>query len=388
MTIDIQQVQPGDLITASFFNDLIEQLVALDSRLAKLEGGTVSAGVVISALDKTVVHIDENITITGQNFGFSLGATRVRFDGLAPVAFGAESSDTTLVCRVPPMPTLPPGGGPVTLSVTNLTLSGLGATASRTITVLPVSVPQAGNIDIQLEDVSPDILTADAPNEFRFTVQSDALLPALVTFAPKVTVGGQPVSWATAVLDKDKNPLGQNRLSLAPGQQQVIWVRVSIPANTNGTQFTLLMEGVAAGLPTASAGLPPMTVGQGGDPDPTFTLAPNASPALFGSTITSSVAPAFAEISVEAMFTKAGTYDLKLVPVGSTTGWAAELVTPANTSTITITDANLIDGSESRVVQFRVQPSIGASDPGQLRLSVQRQGASRSRTFTFDLNVA
>jgi hypothetical protein len=391
--IDIQQVQPGDLITASFFNQLIEELAALETRLMKVEGMATSSsvGVVITGVDKAVVHVGESIAITGQSFGFSVGAAKVRFDGLAPASFGA-SNDTKLVCTVPAMPGLPPGGTQVTLSVTNLTLVGPGATATRQITVLPAVVPQQGNLDIVLEDVSPDPLTANAPNEFRFAVQSDALLPTTATFAPKVLVNGQPVGWATTVLDANKVALAENRASLQPNETKTVIVRVVIPQNTNGQVFTLVMEASAPGLPIASAGLAPMTVGVNADPDPTFTMAPNASPALVGSTITSSVAAQFTEISVDLLFHKIGKYEVTLLPLAGTTGWAAGIVIPAppqggGKPAIDIVAKNLEgDGEEKRTIQFRVHPTTGASDPGQLRLTVKSTTETRERSLTFDLD--
>lgn len=390
MTIEIPQVQPGDLITASFFNGLIEQLTALEARLAKLEGVPTSAGVVISALDKTVMHVGDQLTITGQNFGFSLGAHRVRFNGVAPTSFGAGSSDSVLVCQVPPIPALPSGGGQVTLTVTNVTLTGSVATAVRTITVLPAQIPQAGNIDILLQDVTPDPLTAGVDNHFEFLVSSDATLPALVTLAAHVTVAGQPVSWAIALLNAGHNPLANNQLTLAPSEEQTVFVRVPIPAGANGTVMNLVVEGSAPGLSPASAGLPPMTVGQGGDPDPTFTLSPSPSPAVSGSSITAPAGQQFTPVSVEAHFTVAGQYGVALTQLAGTTGWTTTLVEPpAGTPTVTITQDDLgAAGSEPRTLRFRVRPNAGASDPGQLRLTVQRQGESRSRSFTFDLNVA
>ena len=395
MTIDIQHVQPGDLITASFFNGLIDnlldELTALDKRLATLEGATSTVSVVISDVDNNQVHVGDDLTITGKNFGFSIGAHRVRFNGVPPTGFGAASSDTVLICEVPPIPGLPPTGGPVTVTVTNVALPAEGATASRTITVLPAQVNQAGNIDVLLTDVTPDILTADADNLFQFELSSAATLPAVVTLASKVMVAGNAVAWPIALLGSDHKPIPSNQVTLASGAKQTVVVRVSIPKGTNGTAFTLDVQGTAPGLPTASAGLSPMTVGQGGDPDPTFTLALKPlGNVVSGSTITVA-SGMFATVSVDVEITAPGTYNVTLGAVPGTSGWTVALADalPGGKFTVKKTDIPA-GGTLSKVLKINVGPTAGASDPGQLRLTVQRQEDpnNRRRSSTFDLNVA
>lgn len=393
MTIDIQHVQPGDLITASFFNGLIEELAALDTRLARLEGATTSNAVVITALDSSIVHVGDTLVISGQNFGFSLGAHRVRFNGVSPTAFLPGSSDTVLKVQVPPIPGLPPNGSQVTLTVNNVALEGPGAAASRTITVLPAQVPQAGNIDILFEDVTPDPLTAGTTNDFRFRLSSDATLPAVVSLATRIAIAGQPASWPMTALDVSNAPLESASVTLAPGQELPIVVRVAIPAQANGTVFNLTVEGAAPGLALASAGLPPMTVGQHADPDPTFTMSPTPSSGqsgtVAGSKITSPVAAQFTPVSVESQFSVPGSYAVVLETLPGTTGWNAAMNDPAPGSPpFEITQSDLNAGGK-RTLRFRVHPtSAAATSHGQLRLTVQRQGESRVRSYTFELNPA
>jgi IPT/TIG domain len=382
MTVQIPQVRPGDLITASLFNDLIEQLTALDARVTELEGapGTPAGTVVISALDKTTVRVGEDLTITGQNFGFALGAHRVRFNGISPTAFRSGSSDSVLICQVPPIPGLPKAGMPVTLTVTNVTFSGPGATATRTITVRPPEIGQAGNLDLVFVDASPDPVTAGVDNEFEFRLESDATLPTTVTITPQITVGASPAGWATAILDENRDELASGRQPIAPGEAKTIFVRVAIPANANGTACSLLVQGTAAGLEPASPGAMALTVGQNADPDATFQLsaATTRLSAASGATVT---------VPVEGDFTVIGEYAVTLAPVAGTTGWQTVLINPpAASPRIPITQADL-DAGGSKTIQFRVRPGAGATDPGQARLTVQRSGASRQRSITFDLEV-
>jgi hypothetical protein len=384
MAVQIPQVEPGDLITASTFNDLIEQLVSLDARVTALEGApsTPTGTVVISSLDRTTVHEGEDITITGHNFGFTLGAHRVRFNGIAPPVFGPGSSDSVLVCRVPSLPGLPAGGLPVNLTVTNVTLSGAGASDSRTITVLPAQVGQAGNIDLVFEGAATDPVTAGIDNDFEFKLSSDATLATTVTITAQVTVGGSPApaGWATTIRDEHGDELPGGRQPLASGEKnKKVFVRLTIPANTNGEDFDLVVRGTAPGLDAASPGALSLTVGENADPDSTFALS--------AATTIGAPTGQFVTTVVEGDFTVTGTYDVALAAVGGTAKWRTVLLNPPDSDPqIDLTQADL-DAGGQKTLEFRVRPDAGASNPGQARLTVQRQGADKQRSITFDLNV-
>jgi hypothetical protein len=102
---DIPLVNPGDLITADFCNELIGTLIALDARVTKLEKGTVvtpgGAPVIEHRNPSGIVRVGDLLTLTGRNFS-PLSRTRVRI-GTAPAitAFTGDSTDTRLTFGVP-----------------------------------------------------------------------------------------------------------------------------------------------------------------------------------------------------------------------------------------------------------------------------------------------
>jgi hypothetical protein len=388
MAITIQPVQPGDLITASFFNEeLIKHIEDLDARVAALEEGvegsppTAPGAVFISAVTPAPVREGEDLVIVGGNFGFSIGAHRVRFDGIQPPAFRAGSNDNVLICQVPELPVDPPDtGAAVTLTVNNAT-----STATRTITVLPVEVTQAGNVDMDFRGASPDPLTAGVPNEFEFRLDSDAPLPATLTITPTVTTpAGGPLGWATAVLDDAHAVIADRRVTVVQGTPETIFVRVDIPGGTNGTAFRLPVAAEGGGI-SSSAGVLEFTVGQNADPDTDIMLSPSTG--VTGATI-SATTGTFKTVHVEADFAADGDYNVSLTPMGGLTNWTTAMLSPTSDNPVISIDADdrAPDGIADRTIQFRVRPNSGATD-GQLRLTVQRTGATKSRSFTFDMDV-
>jgi IPT/TIG domain len=387
MPIDIQTVQPGDLITSAFFNELIEQLETLDARVTALEGapgpGDGTGNVVITAMSPSPAREGEDLTIVGANFGFSIGAHRVRFNGVQPPLFRSGSGDSVLICEVPELPGLADTGSPVTLTVSNAI-----STVTRVITVLPAVPAPLGNIDTLFDGATPDPLTAGMDNEFAFKLSSDASVADTLVVTPRVEVGGADAGWATAVLDSSHAEIATQQITLAPAEEKAFFVRVTIPSGTNGTDFVLTVDSVGTHFESSSGDLE-VTVGQSADPDPTITLSPSASPNVSGSTITAAL-DEIVQVNVEATFSVVGTYDVSLTKLTGTTNWTTPLINPPAGNPVIIIDADDLAAvtPAPRTIQFRVRPNAGASDPGQLRLVVQRQGETRSRTRTFDLNVS
>jgi hypothetical protein len=384
MALDIQQVQPGDLVTASFFNELIALIEQLDARVTVLEEGELPGGAVaITAVSPQPVRVGQDLTIVGANFGFSAGAHRVRFNGVQPSAFRPGSRDDVLICLVPSVPGLQETGTPVTLTVSNAT-----STAARVVTLLPPVVAPVGNVDVTFEGATPDPLTANANNEFEFTLHSDASLPVSLVLTPTVrTPAGAALAWPTAILDAGRAEIGDRQVTVAPGQSVTVFARVAIPASTNGTQFLLRVDAAGAGIEASSGDLD-HTVGQTGDPDPAIVkLSPSASEGLSGSEISAPVGT-IREIAVECDLAMIGTYTVTLASLGGATNWTIVLAAPGAADPRFIVDEDDLgpDGIADRAVRFRVRPNAGATG-GQLRLTVQRAGVAMSRSYTFDMRV-
>jgi IPT/TIG domain len=379
-------VQPGDLITASFMNSVLAELTSLDGRVSKLEaGGTIATGAIsITSVLPQPVQAGQDVTIVGTNLGFLEGAYSYTFNGVATPAIRPGSNDTTLTCQVPFLSGLAPNGSQVTLSMYNGTSS---TTASTTIVVVPAPVVVQGSIDTVFDSVTPDPLTAGATTNFTFHLQSRASAAVTLDLAPAVVAAGGTSFPTPSLLNAAGQPLAGNSITLNPADLQSFIVQLDIPAGTNNTSFTLTVTGTGGGI-TSSSGALAFTVGQLADPDPTFTLAPSAaSPttALSGTTITASVSTAeVVDVAVDAEFTVLGTYTLTLTTPG-TSNWASAISEPSPPQ-IEVTQAEIGSlGTATATIHVRVQPSAGATNPGALQLTVQRQGATQSRTLTFNL---
>ena len=152
MSIDIPEVHAGQLITASFMNDVIDMLVDHEARLTKLEedgGGPgpqdPSGAIVIDSVSPTTVRVGGQLTIKGKNFGDTLGASKVTIGGHGPALIDSWTA-TQIVVVVPNIPEeepLPDDGVSVTLEVSNFLTS-----ESRIITVRPRQQAQAGSLGI------------------------------------------------------------------------------------------------------------------------------------------------------------------------------------------------------------------------------------------------
>lgn len=382
MAIDIPRVQPGDLISASFFNDLIGQLEALDERLTKVEAGSGPSSpgaVTIATVTPVPVRVGEDLTIVGDGFGVSAGAHRVRFDGVATPSTRSSSTDRVLVCQVPVLPGLPEAGRSVTLTVSNAT-----STATRSVTVLPADLRQEGDIDVELRGVSPDPLAAGRDNDFTFRLSSDALLPETLVLDAVLRSAQEPLAWGTSLRRADLTELPRRTLSLAPGEQVDVVVRVQVPADARGTAFTLELSADGPHLHPSSSPVD-FTVGEGGDPSPDIDrLSPSAAPGVDGTTITCPVGTR-RTVPVEADFTTAGDYDITFAAEGDLPGWTTAVVSPAD-RVLVVAQQEVADGIADKTIRLRVSTAAGAV-AGRLRLTVQRRGGGRPRSLVFTANV-
>lgn len=117
MTNGFQQVQPGDLITHTFMNDLIDKLLELESRVAQLESG----GMVITRFEPADgQRINERLEIHGTNFVFPVGQNTVTIGGVEVNSFLPGSTSTQLNITVPEVPNVPAAGREVLLEIRNV----------------------------------------------------------------------------------------------------------------------------------------------------------------------------------------------------------------------------------------------------------------------------
>jgi hypothetical protein len=392
VSIDIPEVHAGQLITASFMNDVIDALADLDARLTKLEGNgstpqVPSGAIVIDSVSPTTVRVGEDLTIKGKNFGDTLGASAVTIGG-EPPALIRTWTGTQIVVVVPDLPDedpLPADGTSVTLEVSNFFTS-----QSRVITVKPRQQTQTGSIGIQPEDVSPDPITSGTDNYFKFSITAHTLLATEATLAAKVT--GQ--TWTATVLDDQKHAIAGNKIPLNPETPKSVFVRIPIPSGTNQAGFQVELTAKAPGLPDATTTPQSYKVGDFADPDTNFTMVPTKvlpTSAGSGSTITAAASGDMTELYWGLVFSAPGTYNVIAETVPSPLlDWFVQVSNPApgtdGKSVIEIPSADS-GNTVQKTVQINVQPKQATSQDAQLRLRVQEEDATKSRSFTYDLHA-
>src|SRR6185295_19135432 len=98
----IRTVNPGDLITALDWNDLITLINGMEIRIEQLESGPASGGAprITQVLPPGPVTAGDTIRIFGSNFDFGTGGHSVFFGNTRAITFFNGSSDTLLIVRV------------------------------------------------------------------------------------------------------------------------------------------------------------------------------------------------------------------------------------------------------------------------------------------------
>ena len=145
MAQPLKKAQPGDIITAEDWNlvvDAINELLQSGQTsgikvAALLPGGTVIDPIRVGTIQQ----------ITGQNFGFSIGQSKVTFEAGTTIAtilraqMLAGSFDERLLFIMPPVPGITPAGLNMTMRVSN----GV-AEDTRSVFVMPVVIDLTGDM--------------------------------------------------------------------------------------------------------------------------------------------------------------------------------------------------------------------------------------------------
>lgn len=389
MVAPLQHVQPGDVISANFTNNLIDALLDLQSRVGKLEGTPSSSGnaVAITGLAPAgPLRVGDDVEILGRNFGFSIGVQRVFFDSSRVTVYRTGSSDTALYVQVPDVPNVSEVGTPVTLTVANQS-----TTDTRQVTLQPARQQQQGNIFLAYQGVNPTTIQPGGPTpQWNYRLESQALLPVSVTINPNIAGG------LTAVPAVFNVSAGNTRVTdpilLNPKQTIELAIEYPIPSGTlSGTTFTLTVAATADGVTGAQDGPRSFTIGTPADQVdnsivPSINLA-DPRTALTGTTI--HVAQGnLATVQLKVEFTSSAVpmtpYDLS-VAVTPGSNWNGQIsqsiqyATPAFYTLSTLPD--------TKFPAFDVSPQAGASASAQLVFTIQRRGATSKQTVPFTLQL-
>lgn len=392
MTDPLATVHPGDLIRADDYNQLIAQVNDLTTRVERLEaGGTGGAtgqpgAPVIDTINPASPRIGDTVVITGHAFDYSVGAARVTMDGLF-VTLLAGSSDTTLIFQVPQLASIPDGGRPVQIVVSNLRLS-----TTQSLIVLPELPLLQGNVSIQFQDTQPSRITADQPCTFHFQLVSDANLPVTLTLTPTVSVP----AWQAGlqVLDDAGSVLPTAQVTVGALMTRDFFIRVA-QITAAAQTFTLTVVGQGQGIVTSS-GAQAFTVGQVGAQDPDIRLTiegvvvtAGGSP-LSGTTVTLTKGER-AELDLLAKFRQTGqfTWSTSFDPAASASSWQPDT---SGVPTFNIQAADIQSSGPDAgwaVKPFNVLITAPSSDQSaDFTFTLQHQGAALTRSLTLHLVAA
>jgi IPT/TIG domain len=227
----LQHVQPGQLITSAWANDVVDEINTLAAMLAALGSppetppSTSGKPVLTSRSPTGNLEVGDPITLFGQNFG-------PRHDGLTRVAFGPVqisdsqflfgSSDTQLRFAVPNIT-------PATVTVKVITPEGTSDNA-LSVTVLPTAVENLGDVQVDAanDPDNPPTPTEGVPLLLQWKVASNTEHPDHYTFHVDFT-DVTPASQVWSAL------LNTDHAMITPGSPFTVVATVTVPHEGTAT---------------------------------------------------------------------------------------------------------------------------------------------------------
>ncbi len=272
----LKTANPGELIRAADWNELVAAHNALAALVADLSnGGPNSPPRIVQVLPSGIVTAGDQIRIFGSNFGFSQGAHGVFFGNTRATMFLGGSSDTLLIVQIPdPVADATAAGTPLTMTVSNLH----GFTTS-VITIKSRPVVTTGQIQFSYKGSRPATPAQNGSVFYDFELKSLASQDLVVTLTPTIQVipplpAGVPdpgLPALLAVLDSDATVKLDGRISLPEGTTKTVSLRLNLPNNVNGVRYSFAVTAQAPGVSSVVEALPDQEVGQAGEqPDPTI----------------------------------------------------------------------------------------------------------------------
>jgi len=376
MAGQLAQVNPGDLIRAEDYNQLVAGVNDLRVRVERLEaadsGGDdgIIGAPIIDTVNPIAPHIGDTVVVTGSLFDYTIGASRAALDGL-PVTLLGGSSDKVLIFQVPALAGIPDGGRPVEFMISNLRLS-----TTRSLLVLPEPPLLQGSVGIEFEDTQPARVTPGQPCVFHFKLLSDANLPVTFTLTPTVSVP----AWQAGlqILDEGGSVAQNSQVKVGALLQKDFFVRVA-QITSAATTFTLSVTGQAAGI-VASSGPQGFTVGEIGAQDADIQLTidgadrerDNLGHAVSGTTVTLKTNER-AQLNLVAKFHRTAVFD-----------WSAN-IEPTDPPVWTMTTGALPPNYDIKADDIRKSgPDVGWAVE-QVPVTVQAPVHAKSANLTFTL---
>jgi len=372
----LNHAQPGDVITAEDWNLVVDAINEL------LQAGQ-TAGIKINAAVPTGTALDpfkigSLVQVVGQNFGFSIGQSKVIFQAgqtnvtVPQAAMLSGSFDERLRFIMPPIPGITPSGLTMTMRVEN----GV-ATDNRTVFVMPVVISLIGDVFIgSRADVNPNPnpnpVVSTQPAVFAYRLQSGTNIPATYDLNADIinSTVTVPAGLVGSIEFRENNTvITSKKIEMGKSEIRDISVRIpQIPLQFGaGTSFTLKVTATSGNVTgtdqrTVTIGT---TVPQSDSSIQVIQLQPQifvvqtgnnetdpANGRLDGSTIKLKTGRQMV-IPFNVKLTQIGTYQVTIQPKQGTTltGWSPALIDTQATIQVTQPDQTF------RLLQFGVTTS-------------------------------
>jgi len=293
MSVNVQHVHSGDLITAVYMNGIADAINALQAEIDALgSGGSPPPGpaapIITSTSPSPDVPAGSTLTINGQNFEVPQALNSITLGGKPMSDFVGFSSDQVLNIVVP-------GDIASTLPATmELVLTTTGGSANTNIHVVAADVPLVGAIVVK--DASGVVPAANVGDtiHYEFTLDANAVnMPEQY----HVVVGFTNLSGAS--IDAWTSNLGyvgvdsSHMITVDPSQPGTVGVDVTVPTGAQSADMTVSAVSMHNDPASSSNQLTvPITVGQAGptaDPSIHLSLGTNASALLHSQVYTGAV---------------------------------------------------------------------------------------------------
>lgn len=377
----INEVQPGDLIRAALFNQMLGDINDLAIRVAKLEAGvdTRPKKPVIDQVLPHTVRTGEQFTVLGENLDpgqlsrIDIGNNGVPLDSTKP-----GSGPTQLVLEAPAIIGLPPAGATVIIAVSNA-----AGTAQGSYVQLPAVAPIQALVGFTLKSVTPDHDTIQPNTAYDYSFEIDIRSTHDERFVLVPQIGG--AGWSAVVKGGDPNITVTAASHTAP-----VTVTKVITVTTAASGFANLvlnLHGTNSAFNTSSAPLEIRVRAEQEIPDDTIrfeTVSPSGQPntkwdgsALLIRRQAITNPPTAIGLSVRTKLMLAALYD-----VGNPTATPSAHWTAQRTSSASIDAA----AGVAPTIVLSITPKTSAAIDGALSFTVSSNNGHQ-RTFTAGLRI-
>ena len=394
----LNHAQPGDVITAEDWNLVVDAINEL------LQAGQTSGikinNVIPAATALDPLKIGSLVQVVGQNFGFSIGQSKVIFEaGTTSVTvlraqMLSGSFDERLMFMMPPIPGITPAGLTMAMKVDN----GV-ASDNRSVFVMPVVISLIGDVFVNWRaDVnpnpSPNPVVSTQQADFAFRLQSGTNIPGTYDLTADIINSSVavPAGLVGSIQFRENNAtITSKKIDMGKSETRDIVVRIpQIPVTfVAGTTFTLKLTATSGSVTGTDQRT--ITVGQNvAQQDPNiqaiqlqpqiFNVATGnneidpANGRLEGSTIKLKTGRQMV-IGFNVKLLQSGVYQVTIQPKSGTTltGWGPALV---DTQTAITVPTN--NDQTTRLLQFGVTTSTvqTPSPTGTVIFKIKRDTAN------------